>query len=313
MSLPHLTIAFMTCRKEPMLDWFISSLHRECKGDFTGISIKVIDFYADSIVRHVDPKKIDPFSKVISFHAPMPSVWQGKYRLTKKDYFAASNARNTALCLAPDGWIAYVDDLSVLMPGWLSCVRQAMEKNYIVLGAYKKVLNLEVDSDGNATYTDFPAGVDSRWNSGHPDKPVIAAGSWLFGCSLAAPVEAFLKINGWDNDCNGSGYEDYIAGIMLEKAGYSFRYDRKMLTLESEERHHTDSSFVRFDKGVSPNDKSHAFLKLVLNGRHVAPNYFGDGGIRAVREKVLNGEPFPIIKVPDRDWYDGQLLSELNY
>ena len=241
----------------------------------------------------------------------MPSVWQGKHRLTKKDYFAASNARNTALCLAPDGWIAYVDDLSVLMPGWLFCVRQAIEKNYIVLGAYKKVLNLEVDSDGNATYTDFPAGVDSRWNSGHPDKPVHAAGSWMFGCSLAAPVEAFLRINGWDTDCDSLGSEDYIAGIMLEKAGYRFMYDRRMLTLESEERHHDGSSFARFDKGVSPNDKSHALLKMVMNGRKVAPNYFGEGGISAVRNKVLKGEQFPIIQCPMHDWFDCQPLSEL--
>jgi len=302
MSLPHLTIAYITGRPEPMFHWFFNSLKRECSNDFSGIHIVVVDRFSET----------RPYQLPANAHVcPMPNVWQGKYRLTKRDYFAASNARNTALCLAPDGWITYVDDLSVLMPGWLACVREAMEEDYIALGAYKKVLKLEVDHNGNATYEDFAPGVDSRWNSGHPDGPVPAAGSWMFGCSLAAPVEAFLKINGFDSDADSLGSEDYIAGIMLEKAGYRFMYDRRMLTLESEERHHDGSALPRFDKGVSPKDKSHALLKMVMNGRHVAPNYFGEGGIRAVHERVLHGEPFPIIQVPDRDWYDGQPLSEL--
>lgn len=46
-------------------------------------------------------------------------------------------------------------------------------------------------------------------------------------------------------------------------------------------------------------------------GRHKAPNYYGEGGLRAVRNRVLNGEPFPIIQVPDADWFDGQLLKEI--
>lgn len=308
MTLPHLTIGYMTCRKEPMIEWFYSSLHRECGGDFTNIKVVVVDLFGSE--RALYPNKFELPDFVST--SPCPGVWQGKYRLTKRNYFAASNARNTALCLAPDGWIAYVDDLSVLMPGWLACVREAMEKNYIVLGAYKKVLKLEVDDTGNATYEDFAPGVDSRWNSGHPDKPVPAAGSWMFGCSLAAPVEAFLKIGGWESCCDSLGSEDYIAGIMLERAGFRFMYDRRMLTLESEERHHDGSALPRFDKGKSPNDKSHAILNMVLKGgRNTVPGYWGDGGIRSVRESVLRGEPFPIIQCPAHDWFDGQPLSEL--
>lgn len=286
-----------------MFRWFFDSLNRECKGDFSGLHLVCVDLLAEE----------RPMQMIWDEHVPpMPCVWQGPYRLTKRDYFAASNARNTALCLAPDGWIAYVDDLSVLMPGWLNSIREAMEGDYIVLGAYKKVLKLFVDEDGNARYEEFAPGVDSRWDKGDPCKPVPAAGSWMFGCSLAAPVEAFLKINGWDADCDSLGSEDYIAGIMLDKAGYRFCYDRRMLTLESEERHHDGSALPRFDKGKSPNDKSHAILNMVLKGgRHTAPNYFGEGGIRAVRERVLNGEPFPIIQTPQHDWYDGQPLSEL--
>lgn len=133
----------------------------------------------------------------------------------------------------------------------------------------------------------------------------------MFGCSVAMPVDAILAINGFDEDCCLLGGEDYIAGLMLEKAGYRFIYDPRMMTLESEEAHHDGSGMPRFDKGKSPNDKSHAILNMVLGGRHVAPNYFGEGGLRALRQRILNGESFPICQVPQHDWYDGQPLSEL--
>jgi hypothetical protein len=63
------------------------------------------------------------------------------------------------------------------------------------------------------------------------------------------------------------------------------------------------------DKGVSPNDKSHAALNIA-NGTKYFENYY-EGGIRKMREEVLSGKPFPIVQIPDRDWYDGQLLSEM--
>lgn len=317
MSLPHLTIAYMTCRKEPMVEWFFDSLHRECGGDYSGFRIVVVDLHANSMDRsaYIDYQARD---RVPIIHtSPCPGVWQGPHRLTKRDYFAASNARNTALCLSPDGWIAYVDDLSVLMPGWLACVREAMEKNYIALGAYRKVLNLSVDETGHATYDTGPGlddrspmGMDSRWKIGNPTRAVPCSGNILYGCSNAMPVESLLRINGWNSDCDGLGFEDIITGIALEKAGYKFRYDIRMMTLESEERHHDGSTLPRVGKGVDPHTKGHAILDRARNGTP-HPNYWGEGGIRAVRERVLRGEPFPIIQCPTCDWYDGQPLSEL--
>lgn len=289
---------------------FFDSFHRECGGDYKDIKIVVVDFYAD------EPGRRDEFAKLahseITHVTPKPSVWQGKHRLTSKDYFAASNARNTAVCYAPDGWIAYVDDLSYLMPGWLACVRDAIAQNTIACGAYKKVRKLEVLDDGTAAYEVFAPGIDSRLNhlpSGI--KPTRVGGSWMFGCSVAMPVEALLKINGFDEDCDSLGSEDYIAGIMLERSGCTFTYDPRMMTLESEEAHHDGSSMPRFDKGKSPNDKSHAILNMVLNGRNTAPNYFGEGGLRALRDRILNGGQFPISQIPQHDWFDGQPLSEL--
>jgi hypothetical protein len=43
----------------------------------------------------------------------------------------------------------------------------------------------------------------------------------------------------------------------------------------------------------------------------MAPNYFGAGGIREMRAKILAGGEFPERNGPSHDWFDGQLLSEL--
>lgn len=303
--MPHLTIAYTTSRKDCRIEWFLESLGRELKDDHGDVSIVFVDFqWRDRTLAN--------FPCPATHATPKPTVWQGPYRLTPRDYFAAANARNTALCFARDGWIAYVDDLSVLMPGWLRCVRDAMAGNYIVFGAYKKVLGLEV-KDGVPSYREFSAGVDSRWHAGR-DHPVPAAGSWLFGCSLAGPVEAFLKVNGWDEDadCCGMGGEDYLCGMALERAGYTFKYDRRMLTLESEELHHAEPPLLRvIEKMDGQPDASQVLLKMAMKGRCPAPNYFPPGGIRAERERVLRGQPFTMTQIPEHSWYSGKALKDL--
>ncbi len=93
-----------------------------------------------------------------------------------------------------------------------------------------------------------------------------------------------------------------------------------MKTLESEELHHVGPSFRKDDwhfvnglpvlGGDGHSDKSHAVLNIAKQSKHW-PNYFGEEGIRGLRKRVLAGEPFPVVQVPDRDWYSGLLLSEL--
>lgn len=304
-----LTIAYMTCRRNPLIEMFLDSFHRECGGDYTDMKIVVVDFYAD------EPGRKEEFAKKahcpITHVPPKPCVWQGPHRLTKKDYFAASNARNTAVCYAPDGWIAFVDDLSVLCPGWLGEVKRMVSIEVIACGAYEKVRDLKVEHGEIVGYTSTELGTDGRLKNVKSREPVKCNGGWMFGSSCSIPVEALLKINGWDEDCDSLSGEDYICGHMLQQHGYRFRYCPRMKTLESEDGHYGDTSFARFDKGVSPNDKSHAILNRVKRGRSMAPNYFGDGGLRALRQRILSGMTFPIPSEPQHDWYDGQSLSEL--
>jgi hypothetical protein len=298
-----LTIAYMTNRKEPHFEWFFDSLLNQDNN--LELNVLVVDRYALE-------RPIDDFNGY--FHdffrvEPKPCVWQGKNRLTKSDYFAASNARNTALCLCDTEWIAYVDDLSVLLPGWLERVKAAMQGNYIACGAYQKVKNLVVENGLVKSFEDFPQGRDTRIPLANKDL-FPHQGSWLYGCSLAGPVEAFLSVNGWDENCDSCGGEDTALGYRLSNAGYKLMFDKKMMTYESEEGHHSGEVFKRVDKGNRPDDKSHALLRMALETKW-APNYFGEGGIRELRNRVLKGEPFPVMTIPQHDFFDGQPISEM--
>jgi len=212
----NLTITYLTNRRNCMVEWFVDSCQREISEYGLGLNIRtvMVDFFA----------KERPRNNWFSFHVPpKPTVWQGEHKLTKIDYFAPSNARNTALCLAPDGWLLVVDDLSVLMPGYLKAVREGMDRGYGVCGAYKKVSNLYVSKGKVVHCEERPSGVDTRWSLGRYNESVWIGGGQMFGCSLCLPVESLLEVNGWDEDCDSMGSEDYITGIMLERAGQKLR------------------------------------------------------------------------------------------
>lgn len=304
----HLTIAYISNREENKFEWFADSLTSQL-GVGDSISLVVVNSNYKSRGSHLHFQNIADFPATLT--PPKPNIWNGPHRLTKQNWFAASNARNTALCLAPDGYIAYVDDLSVLMPGWLQSVREAMEGNYIALGTYEKWKNLKVENGlvkGGELYSK-----DSRFHKTGGDV-VSCGGDWLFGCSLAGPVQAFLDVNGWPEAlCDGLGSEDYCMGIAIGNTNkYSFRFDKRMKTIESEELHHVGEVFKKSDFGVSPNDKSHAALNTAKQSTWF-PQYFGEGfpNISDLRKHVLAGGEFPIRKHPENCWFSGKPLSEL--
>lgn len=301
----------MTCRKDPKFQWFEFSLSRQV--GVHHVQLVVVDFWKNERPIAV---KANTYERV-DWVEPKPNVWNGKHRLTKTNYFAAASARNTAIACARHDYIVFVDDLSVLMPGWLDRVLVAQREGYVVCGSYKKVKNLLVKDGLAVSWDDFPPGVDSRWHQGSDTEVVPAGGSWLFGCSFGAPMEALLQINGLDElaDTMGMGGEDYLCGIMLEKNGWKLKYDRRMFTLESEDHHHIEPPFKRVIKHKAPNSKfaevdaSHAILNMVKNGgRHVAPNFFN---LRELRQRVLAGEPFPVSQIPEHDYFDGQAVREM--
>lgn len=241
--------------------------------------------------------------------SPKPTVWQGEHRLTKENWFAAANARNTALCLCKTTHIAYVDDLSVLQSGWYQAAREAAELNdTITCGAYLKVKSLVVENGVAVSYDTYPGGMDNRLKHARTEISQCG-GNWLYGCSLVAPVDALLAIDGWGEYCDGLGFEDCCTGLVLANAGYKLRYDKRLMTLESDELHFVEPPMLRSDYGISPNDKSHAALNIALQSKTFDNGYVG--GLRAERERVLRGEPFTVRNNPQHEWYSGVHLSEL--
>ena len=288
------------------MQWWWDSLLLQLQPD-DEIHVVMVDFWAKERPYCADgsPPQIKSFQQV----QPKPNVWQGDHRLTKENWFAAANARNTALCLCPSDWIAYSDDLSVLAPTWLEAVRRSIRGNYIALGAYKKVRNLVVEKGRVVSCEEFAGGLDSRLR--HVGEVVSCGGDWMYGCSVAGPTEAFLSVNGWPEANDGLSFEDVCMGICIGNTNkFSFRYDKTMLTLESEEDHYKEKPMIRSDFGISPKDKSHAALNIAKQSVWF-PNYFGEEGIRGLRQRVLHGEPFPICQIPDREWFTKKLLSEL--
>lgn len=300
-----LTIAYMTCRRNPRFEWFVDSLLRQNrKVQFTLI---VVD-------RLREERDLAEYARSRGFNAtsvaPKPSVWQGPHRLTKADYFAASNARNTAIALAADGYICFADDLSVLSSTWVNEAVVHMGANRAICGTYQKAHNMVVKDGDIKSMEHYTHGQDGRiakWRGGErgPCDP-----RWFFGCSCGAPVEAFLAINGYPEICDGMGYEDSQTGIVLKNAGYDVWFSHRMATTESEEGHHEDVPMLREDPGQSPNDKSHALVNICRTISRF-DNYFGDDGLRGLRQRVRAGEPFPIMGHPTTEWFTGTPLKDL--
>ena len=138
---------------------------------------------------------------------------------------------------------------------------------------------------------------------------------WEYGASVCVPLEAMLQINGFDEDCDSMGGEDYAAGIMLEHRGWEIVYHQGMWTLEDELLHHVEVPFKRIIKHRGPGstfverDASLCYLNMVkYRGRDRAPNY---ADMRALRAHVLAGGDFPVSQIPEHDWRDGQPLREM--
>lgn len=333
MNRPHITLVYLTARKNPFIEWFFSSLALQVTDADVGTETKLIVVDRWNEVRsdwteeqrfERETKMLNSYLKIgpnipITIVPPKPTVWAGAHRITSKDHFAASNARNTGLCMAPDGFIAYVDDLSVLLPGWWNSVVQAAREDYIVCGMYRKVHGLTVDKGRIVSFIDKGTGHDSRKSPavrvfGHP---VRCLGEWLYGCSVGMPVEALLKINGWDEDCDGAGFEDCVTGWMLQHhSGYQLKIAPRMMTWESEEGHILDPSEqvgkgeVRqlIDNPEGFPDCQHALLNWAKRGERKSSIHNPD--IRELRQLILAGGKFPIRTEPTHHWADGKPIFE---
>ena len=234
---------------------------------------------------------------------PKPSVWQGPTRLTRDQWWAKSNAMNTAVILCQTKYIAFVDDRCVLAPTWLNAVKRAMANQYAVCGTYEKRSGMKVEN-GVIVEQGELLGVDNRGDQ-------FRAVDSFHGGSCALPLEWCLEVNGWPEDiCDGIGNEDDVMGGVLREAGHPTFFDPEMKIIEDRTPTELDGALKRADKNphLGRQAKSHAVIRI-MRGKTSSQNSYC---IRNMRDRILlNHEEFPPPSAAPFDWYDNQPLSEM--
>lgn len=245
MSCVMATLVYLTCREEPAFEWFADSLTAQLDpGD--DVELIVVDG------AHARERG-ERFAHALAGRVPLrhvaakPSPYNGVNRLTRRNFFAAASARNTGLVYARAPYVIFVDDACVLAKGWWRAAREAVSAGRVVSGAYRKDWGMEV-ARGVLIDSRTHAGLDSRWPQGDDNGPVRVPGGQLFGASIGAPREVLLQVNGFDELCDSIGGEDWQLGVRLEFAGVPIYYERRMLSIESEELHRHGTSFARVDR-----------------------------------------------------------------
>lgn len=335
-----ITCCYITNRKEPLFEWFLNSLIRQYANKINDVKLEllVVSYWHKRVL--IEDTELFKQGKNIKFIQPLPSFCQGEHRLTKENYFSATIARNTGFAYAaPDSdYIVFIDDLSILMPTWLDAVIQAANEGVVIQGSYRKDKQVVVEDGVLISSEQTPQGQDSRFNlirgergEGRPE--------WLFGCSFGLPLQLALKVNGFDEMASITGYEDSQYGIRLKAAGAKFVYDKRMLTIESEEHHFQEGNyFNRIDPEVTPERYEQVLKNFGLKGSIYGKNirrdashlinditkqlctnhgryrsYWNNYDLTLLREKIHSCNEVDVedMKFPERWWVDDKPLSEL--
>lgn len=309
-----LTICVITGRDHPREDWLFHSLQSQLLREEWVHRFIIVDAGVWAEDSYLTEPHWPCLVQIVS--RPKPTIWQGEHRVTREDWWAASNARNTGLALADTEWIWFLDDRLVLGEHCVQSLREAMEANYAVFGSYEKRHGMRVEN-GVIVEPGVVTGEDDRMGVlraiGHPLDQPRAFGpewgaGWGYGCCVALPVRWALQVGGFEQAMDGHGFEDVIFGMMLGNSGLPLRYDPRMRVIEDRTPDKCGKVYRKEDKGVSPHDKSHRSLELFGKAFQTSNR----AQLLQSRAAVLRGEPWPVLLDPLTDWWDGERIGE-NY
>lgn len=339
------TVAFITSRVDCKVEWTIDSLARQVPVEERHlIHLLLIDRHLWSLTPeagstyfrrgdlisltdarwHVESRR-EKFANAVKGRfdyqhlPPKPNSWQGPFRRTQFDWFVASQARNTAIMAARHDYVVFIDDLSVVMPGFWANAKHAADSGYCVAGVYRKSRDMVVVDGDLVSFTPYPQGVDSRWGAASDSGIIPWTGEAVWGCSFGVPTELLLKVNGNDEMTDGQAAEDYDLSMRIERAGGRWHLNKNLQTMESDEMHGIEPSLPREKRVVSPDrlphgyngnpDSDHVMLWRV---RH-EPRFTTLAGdnLRRLREEFLLTQRAPIPETPTHDWRTGQRLEEV--
>lgn len=286
------TIVLTTARTDPRLDWLVDGLDAQSiAGD--DFELVVVDALGRSLAE-LGYCPVPCITHAVSV-PPKPSVWQGPQRVTTRDFWAASNARNTGIVVARRDYVAFLDDRCQLGHRWLECLRRAArERESVYAGSY--------DKDDDEPIVDhrrlrFPGGRRG------------ISGNWLYGGSIALPLSWVLEVNGFEEGCDGLAMEDVVFGDQLVNAGYRLDFVADMYVRKIRRGAVKQHGMSALDKGSGRLRKS--LVARQRFGRRRRTEFTPD--LRILREEYVRLGRFSDLEllVEPVDWYDGQPLREL--
>jgi hypothetical protein len=260
------SLVYLTCREEPAFEWFADSLAPQLSAS-DDVELILVDGVPD---REREERWVRAVGGRIPYRcvAAKPSPYNGAHRLTSRDFFAAASARNTGLVYARKPYVIFVDDACVLGERWWRAAQEAARAGRVVTGAYRKDWGMEI-TRGVLLKSRECSGIDSRWSLGDDSRAVRVGGGQLFGASIGAPRDLLLQLNGFDELCDSIGGEDWHLGVRLELAGVPTYYDRRMLSVESEELHRKGKPFARVDRTLPEAAYMDRLAEFGVRRRHI--------------------------------------------
>jgi hypothetical protein len=320
-----LSIIYVTARRQPKFEWFVETLISQYPDGDVIDQIVFIDTFID-----YEANRKEALEKIVNnrfkyLHiAPKPSIWRGKHRKTKSNFFDASGSRNTGFLVAEHNHIVFIDDLSALNEGCLEYHRKAAEQKIIFCGAYDKVSDIIIENNKIKSYK--KNNKDGRITHQLTDDNLAIGGGWIFGQNISFPMEYIFKINGYDEYLARRGCEDCNIGVRLELAGYKdlMFYNKNCLVIEDELLHYTQENIVddlyckrRWKTDEIKNENVNSFMGLTMNdieAKHLYKDknfYPIDKEFNLIKERDLYSSQKIFKSVDDLTYtdYDGEDIS----